>query len=237
MIRTLRVAGLGIILVIFLATLFPVPASAFEIKLGNVREQAMQFLMEQHKLSRDSAEQMYRRFARRNRAEIIDSVEFPDGAIADFVTIDPTKSGADQVRPEGCAMLFSPGSEYGRHFLAEVEKTRGTPAYDYFMNQFREAVQKGVFVHELTAEQKDRLLNAGKRPGERDRPAAATPIRILVVSFRPPPWSDQRSRLLRLQAADGLRRALVYVPVRLREPQQRGQLLPFGIARQHRHLG
>ncbi|MBM3473205.1 MAG: hypothetical protein FJX75_08065, partial [Armatimonadetes bacterium] len=46
------------------------------------------------------------------------------------------------------------------------------------------------FIQKLTEEQKSRLLHAAKGEG-RDQPAAATPIRILIASFRIPPWSDR----------------------------------------------
>ncbi|MGQ9729632.1 MAG: carboxypeptidase regulatory-like domain-containing protein [Candidatus Zipacnadales bacterium] len=192
MTKTLRRAGLSVILCTILLALIAEVAPAAKIRIGSVREQTIQWLMESKKLSRAAAEQMIKVYARRNRAEIIDDTDVPDGAIADFVTIDPTKAGREQVRYEGCAMLFSPSSEYGRKLWAEIEKMRGTPAYEYFMRRFQEAVARGFFVHELTPEQKNRLLNADTRSG-RFRPEGATQVRILVASFRTPPWSDRAS--------------------------------------------
>ncbi|MBM3497767.1 MAG: hypothetical protein FJX74_03765, partial [Armatimonadetes bacterium] len=165
MIRTLRQTGLPFILCIVLAAILTAQASALEVKIGPVREQTIQWLMETRGLSRDSAEQMIRKYARRNRADIIDSYTLPDNAMADLVTIDPSKRGRDQVEYNGCVLLFSPGSEYGKRLWAEIEKMKGTPAYDYFMARFADAVKRGVFVHKLTEEQKDRLLHAAKGDG------------------------------------------------------------------------
>ncbi|MBM3473934.1 MAG: hypothetical protein FJX75_11750, partial [Armatimonadetes bacterium] len=189
MTKTLRQTGLPSILCILLAAILTAQASALEIKLGPVREQTIQWLMDSKGMSRASAEQMMRKYSRKNRADIIDSYTIPDGAIADFVTIDPTKRGRDQVKYEGCGQLFSPGSDYGKWLWTEIQKMKGTGNYDYFMAKFGEAAQKGFFIQKLTEEQKSRLLHAAKGEG-RDQPAAATPIRILVASFRLPPWAD-----------------------------------------------
>jgi hypothetical protein len=176
-----------LILCVLLAAILTANASALVIKLGPVREQTIRWLMESKHLSRPAAEQMMRDFARRNRADIIDEYEIPDGAIADFISIDPTKHGQGRVQREGCAMLFAPGSDYGKWYWSQLQKLKGTPNYDHFMKQFGAAVKAGVFTHRLTDEQRDRLMNGG-----RDVAMGPPPdVRVLVVSVRMPPWSDQ----------------------------------------------
>ncbi len=187
MTRTLHRVGLLLILSILLAAILTGPALALEIKLGPVREQTIRWLMESRQLSRAAAEQEMRRAARENRADIIDSVKLPEGTIADFVTVDPRRPGKDKVQFQGCAMLFSPGSDYGRKFWEEVEKTKGTPAYDNFMAAWADAVERGFFIQKLTPEQVDRLKNAGTGRGPR---ATVTQWRVLIAAPIMPYWND-----------------------------------------------
>ena len=93
MTSTLRRAGLLLIISILLAAFLADVALAARFDLGPVREQTIQWLMKDKKLSRGSAEQMMRKYARQNRSEILDSVEFPDYAVADFVEVDASGPG------------------------------------------------------------------------------------------------------------------------------------------------
>jgi hypothetical protein len=109
MTRTLRNIGPSLITII-LALILSGWASAATIKLGPVREQTISWLMASQHLSRAAAEQMVERYARRNRAEIADEVEVPDGAVLDFVEVDASGHGGTQVHSKGCGAFFSGGS-------------------------------------------------------------------------------------------------------------------------------
>ncbi|HJN15574.1 MAG TPA: hypothetical protein QGH10_08795, partial [Armatimonadota bacterium] len=184
---TLRRAGQFAIIAILLAAFTLNIASAATIKLGSVREQTINWLMESKHLSPAAAEQSLRHYERQNRSEILDTIGIPDGAVADFVTVDG-ESGT--VTEDGCGLIFSPGSEYGRKFWQQVESTRGTPAYDHLKANMARAVEQGVFVQKLTQEQQQRIQDvvAGRH---RDRPSLTpTEVRVLVIGTRMPQFDD-----------------------------------------------
>ncbi len=193
MTKTSRRASLGLILISLLATVLAGTASAFEIKLGPMREQAIKWLMDTRHLSRASAEQEMRRASRQNRAEVLDSVEIPDGAIADFVKIDATQPGKPTVQSQGCFQMFSPYSEEGRRFWAAVERTKGTPAYDNFMKAFEDAIKRGFFVQKLTPAQVARMKDPKARTrGMHPGVYAGWPkqCRLLIAAPIMPYWDD-----------------------------------------------
>ena len=188
---TLRRAGLFLVFTILLSALILNGASAASIKLGPMREQTVQFLMDSKDLSRPAAELWLKSWEKGTRSEVIESVPLPDVATVDYVNVNSAGPGPTCVEHTGCGLMFSPDSEYGRQFWAEVQKMRGTPSYDYFTKVvMKRAWEQGFFVQQLTPQQIEQLRTAGLT--NRDRAAAQpTELRILVVGTQMPAWRDQ----------------------------------------------
>jgi len=193
MTSTSRRAGLGLSFII-LAIVLAGTASAIEIKLGSVRDDTLKWLMDSRQLSRAAAEQMIRRYERRNRTTIIDSVALPPMAIADYVTIDASQAGPPKVEDHGCGLMLDPRSDEGRELQELLKRLRGTGSYNYLRSRIREAYEKGYFNWKLTPQQKKQLLEISLHPRRDGARVVPTPVRVLVVGTRTPQWDDYTPR-------------------------------------------
>lgn len=188
-------------------------AKDVEVKLGPVREETIQFLMKYRHVDRAGAIRMIEQ-KEREGTKVIDSLKIPAGGLMTYVKINGDGNGKAEVENQGCGLMLSRDSDWGRKFWANMDrmKEKDPKAYQYFMDQVGDATKKGYFVAKLTPDQVEvmggRKPKQGTKPKPRPKPgskqqpgndgigirAGAGSTRFLVVACTFPAWTDKAPR-------------------------------------------
>lgn len=166
--------------------------AAVTIEVGDYRELALQFVKEKFDLSEDAARTVMHRYEVMHGDRIIDSLEVPDGAVLDFVTVDGRADDPDSmVTFEGSGVIREARAQLFGSALSDALNNAPPEERRRVIEGIAAAMRRGWFVQTITPEQRERLMQC-RLPGEEGtmRPQQARIVRILVVLNNFPQWDD-----------------------------------------------
>ena len=187
-----RLAVLPICAIILMGLFVPAARAAVTIEIGDYRALAQDFVQHKFGLSHEQALTVMHQYEERAGHRIIDTLELPEGAVLDFVTVDGQAADpACSVTYDGSGVLCSAPSRLFYSRLQEILQNAPPDERRHLLESMRAAAERGWFVQEITPEQRDNLLNNNRAPGEAQmRPQAVRRVRLLVVLNNFPQWDD-----------------------------------------------
>ncbi|NLO07915.1 MAG: hypothetical protein GX131_19005, partial [candidate division WS1 bacterium] len=163
------------------------------IEIGDYRELALQFVKEKFDLSEDAARSVMRQYEVMHGDRVINTLELPDGAVLDFVTVDGQAADPDcAVTYEGSGVLRQAKPQLFGQTLSDALNSASPAERQKLLDTIAAAVDRGWFVQEITEQQRANLLNY-RLPGDEGvmRTQQARNVRILVVLNNFPRWDDR----------------------------------------------
>ncbi|MGI5817192.1 MAG: carboxypeptidase regulatory-like domain-containing protein [Armatimonadota bacterium] len=179
--------------ILLMSAIAPGADAAVTIEIGDYRDLALQFVKEKFDLSEDAARSVMRQYEVMHGDRVINTLELPDGAVLDFVTVDGQAADPDcAVTYEGSGVLRQAKPQLFGQTLSDALNSASPAERQKLLDTIAAAVDRGWFVQEITEQQRANLLNY-RLPGDEGvmRTQQARNVRILVVLNNFPRWDDR----------------------------------------------
>ncbi len=179
--------------VILMGLIAPNTHAAVTIDVGDYRALAHQFVKEKFDLSDDAARTVMHQYEVMHNSRVMDTLELPDGAVLDFVTVGGQSEDPDSIVTfEGSGVLRQAHPRLMGRAISEILEEATPEERRHLLEGIAQARERGWFVQEITEEQRKNLLDY-RLPGDEGtmRPAQARSVRILVVLNNFPHWDDR----------------------------------------------
>ncbi len=153
-------------------------ARSIDVKIGNAREQAVQFHAQQNSLSKEAAERWVRDRERDQGVRIVDKMGLPEGTFLDFYKVRNSNRPGQSAEFQGRGMLVDAYSYLGRNYKELLFGLLKTEERDQALRLLRQARDHGFMV--IPAQ-------AGLLPAEA---GATTNMTAAVIATEFPYWDD-----------------------------------------------